>query len=72
MLFLTPMSPCTLRWGDEALELNAFDSVVVPAQLEGVLLEGDTKVLMSSLPDQEALRAELGYRAENVAGLVEA
>ena len=54
------------------LELNAFDSVVVPAQLEGVLLEGDTKVLMSSLPDQEALRAELGYRAENVAGLVEA
>ena len=39
MLFLTPMSPCTLRWGDEALELNAFDSVVVPAQLEGVLLD---------------------------------
>ena len=22
MLFLTPMSPCTLRWGDEALELR--------------------------------------------------
>ena len=57
---------------DEELELNAFDSVVVPAQLEGVELEGDTKVLMSSLPDQESLRAELGYRAENGAGLVEA
>lgn len=71
MLFLTPMAPCTLRWGEEALELNAFDSVVVPAQLEDVVLEGETKVLMSSLPDQEALRAELGYRAENVAGLVE-
>ena len=44
---------------------------MVPAQLEGVMLEGDSKVLMSSLPDQEALRAELGYRAENVAGLME-
>ncbi len=71
MLFLTPMSPCTLSWGEECLELNAFDSVLVPAALEGVCLEGDTKVLMSSLPDQSALAAELGYRAENVAGLTE-
>lgn len=71
MLFLTPMSPCTLRWGDESLELNAFDSVTVPAALEGVVLEGETKVLMSSLPNREALRAELGYRAENVAGLMD-
>lgn len=71
MLFLTPMSPCTLRWGDESLELNAFDSVAVPAALEGVVLEGETKVLMSSLPNREALRAELGYRAENVAGLMD-
>ena len=71
MLFLTPMSPCTLKWGDEEMELNPFDSVVIPAALEGVVLEGDTKVMMSSLPDREALRAELGYRAENVAGLME-
>ncbi len=71
MLFLTPMSPCTLHWGDESLELDAFDSALVPAALEGVVLEGDAKVLMSSLSDQEALRAELGYRAENVAGLME-
>jgi mannose-6-phosphate isomerase len=71
MLFLTPMSPCTLRWGDESLELAPFDSVVVPAALEGAVLEGNTKVLMSSLPNQEALRAELGYRASNVAGLVD-
>ena len=69
MLFLTPMSPCTLHWGDESLELAPFDSVVVPAALEGAYLEGNTKVLMSSLPNQEALRAELGYRASNVAGL---
>ncbi len=71
MLFLTPLSPCVLRWGDEALELNAFDSVLVPAALEGAVLEGETKVLMSSLPDREALRKELGYRAENVAGLMD-
>ena len=71
MLFLTPLTPCVLRWGDEEMTLNAFDSVLVPAALEDVALEGETKVLMSSLPDREALREELGYRAENVAGLVD-
>ena len=71
MLFLTPLTPCELRWGEEEMELNAFDSVLVPAQLEGVALVGETKVLMSSLPDREALIEELGYRAENVAGLVD-
>ena len=73
MLFLTPTAPCTLRWGDEALELDPFDSVLVPAGLEGVTIESeDCKVLMSSPSDREALRRELGYRAENVAGLTEA
>ena len=57
-------------WGEEAMSLEAFDSVLVPAGLEGVVLEGDTKVLMSCLPEREKLAAELGYRAENVAGLV--
>ena len=71
MLFLTPLTPCELRWGEESMTLNAFDSVLVPAVLEGVSLVGETKVLMSSLPDQEALRKELGYRAENVAGLMD-
>lgn len=71
MLFLTPMSPCTLSWLEGELELNAFDSVLVPAALEGAALHGETKVLMSSLPAREALRAELGYRAENVAGLMD-
>ncbi len=71
MLFLTPLTPCTLRWCDGEMTLNAFDSVLVPAALEGVVLEGETKVLMSSLPDREALRRELGYRAENVAGLMD-
>ena len=71
MLFLTPLSPCTLRWGEEEMELKAFDSVLVPAQLEGVALVGETKVLMSCLPDRPKLIEELGYRAENVAGLVD-
>ncbi len=71
MLFLTPLTPCTLHWGEEQMTLNAFDSVLVPAGLQDVALEGETKVLMSSLPDRETLRAELGYRAENVAGLVD-
>ena len=71
MLFLTPLSPCALRWGDEEMELKAFDSVLVPAQLEGVALVGETKVLMSCLPDRPKLIEELGYRAENVAGLVD-
>ena len=71
MLFLTPTGECELHWGDEQLTLNPFDSVLVPAALENVVLKGNTKVLMSSLPDREKLRAELGYRAENVAGLLD-
>lgn len=71
MLFLTPLTPCELRWGEQSMALNAFDSVLVPAGLEDVALVGETKVLMSSLPSREALRAELGYRAENVAGLID-
>ena len=73
MLFLTPLGPCTLRWGEESLELAPFDSVLIPAELEGAILESeDCKVLMSSPSNREALRRELGYRAENVAGLTEA
>jgi len=72
MLFLTPLGPCKICWEDEELELMPFDSVLVPAGLKGVtLVSEDCKLLMSSLSDREALRAELGYRAENVAGLME-
>ena len=71
MLLLTPLGECTLRWGEESMELTPFCTVVVPAALEDVVIDGQTKVLVSSLPDREALREELGYRAENVAGLVD-
>lgn len=72
MLFLTPMGGCTLRWAEGEMALAPFDSVLVPAALEGVVLEGNTKVLMSSLSDRQKLIDALDYRAENVAGLVEA
>ena len=71
MLLLTAVNPCEIHWGDEMLELNVFDTVLVPADMDGVWLEGDAKILMSSLPRQEKLREELGYRAENVAGLMD-
>ena len=74
MHFVTPLAPCRLIWEDEVLELNPFDTAVIPAALEGVSIEcdsGDGKALMSSTSDRAALRAELGYRAENVAGLCE-
>ena len=71
MLFLTPMSDCILRWDGGEMTLNPFDSVLVPAALQGVALVGETKVLMSSLPDRPRLIEELGYRAENVAGLLD-
>lgn len=71
MLLLTPLGECTLRWGEDSMDLTPFCTVIVPAALEGAVIEGNTKVLMSSLPDRDALRAELGYRAENVAGLMD-
>ena len=71
MLCLTPLSECTVHWDGGTLTLKPFDTVVIPAALDGVVLEGNTKVLMSSLSDREKLRGELGYRAENVAGLMD-
>ena len=71
MLMITPAGTCKLTWEDGELTLNPFDSVLVPAAMRGVCVEGMVKAFMSSLPDQEALRRELGYRAECVAGLTE-
>lgn len=72
MLLLTPLGCCTLKWADGELELMPFDSVVIPADMKDVFIESDDcKVFMSSPSNQEALRTELGYRAENVAGLTE-
>ena len=71
MLLLTAMGPCALRWNGGEMEIAPFASVIVPAALEGAVIEGETKVLMSCLPNREALIKELGYRAENVSGLLD-
>lgn len=71
LLALTPMGGCELRWGGESLFLDPFQTVVIPAGLEGVSLVGNTKALMAAPSDQPRLREALGYRAENVAGLMD-
>ena len=53
------------------MTLNPFDTVLVPAGIQDAVLVGNTKVMMSSLPQGEKLAEELGYRAENVAGLLD-
>lgn len=70
MRIITPMAPCKITWEAGEMEVAPFATVLVPAGLE-VQVEGRMNALMSSTSDQEALRAELGYRAERVAGLTE-
>ena len=71
MLILTPLGECEIRWGEESMAVNPFGTVIIPAALQDVSIAGNTKVLVSSLPNREKLREELNYRAENVAGLVD-
>jgi|GEM_PF-4442936 mannose-6-phosphate isomerase len=71
MLLLTAMGGCELVWGDERLFLDPFQTVVIPAALGDVAVVGDTKALMAAVSNRPALTKELGYRAENVAGLTE-
>ena len=71
MRFLTPLGPCKLHYGDgETMELSPLESVLVPAGLEGVSVEGKLPVLMSTTPDHDSLKQQLGYRADAVAGLL--
>ena len=72
MHIITPLSPCRIAWGEENMDVMPYDTVVIPAVLEDVSVEcaeGDGKAIMVSVSDQPSLREELGYRAENVAGL---
>ena len=69
MRMLTPMGPCKLTWPEGEIDVMPMTTVLIPAALEDVIIEGNLKVLMSATCDSEALKAELGYRAENVAGL---
>lgn len=70
MHMVTPMGPCKIVWPEGEIDVAPMTTVLIPAALEGVSIQGDLKALMSSPSDCVALRSELGYRAENVAGLV--
>ena len=69
MLFLTPLGACKLYWDGGEMDLVPLESILIPAALSGVAIEGRLPVLMSTTPDHEALKAQLGYRAAAVAGL---
>ena len=69
MLLLTALSPCRLQWPEGEIEIAPFATVLIPAALEGAALTGHGKLLMGSLPDQNALRLALADRAENVSGI---
>jgi len=71
MHMITPMGPCKITWPEGEIDVMPMTTVLIPAALEGAAIEGNVKALMSSPSDREYLRNELGYRAENVAGLVD-
>ena len=48
MQFLTTTVPCALRWGTRSHPLAAYQSVLVPARMENVRIEGRGRVLVSS------------------------
>lgn len=71
MAFVTPMGECKLGWDGGEMELMPFETALIPASLTSAWIEGRLPVLCSTLPNREKLRAELNYRAENVAGLMD-
>ena len=71
MRLLTAMCPAKISWAEGEFDLNPGESCVIPAALQGVTLSGLGPVMCSMLPDQQALREQLGYRAELIAGLEE-
>ena len=71
MAFVTPLGPCELEWDGGGMELAPFETALIPACQNTVRIKGRLPALCSTLPDRESLRAGLGYRAEDVAGLTE-
>ena len=69
MRLLTALCPVHVSWAEGEFELSMGETCVVPAAMPGVTVSGRGAVLCSMLPDQAALRDQLGYRAELIAGL---
>lgn len=71
MAFVTPLGPCELEWDGGGMELAPFETALIPACQNTARIKGRLPALCSTPPDRESLRAGLGYRAEDVAGLTE-
>ena len=69
MRLLTALCPVHVSWAEGEFDLDMGETCVVPAAMPGVTVSGRGAVLCSILPDQAALRDQLGYRAELIAGL---
>lgn len=69
MLMLTAAGDAKLEWADGEMELAPGDSCLIPAAMKGVTVSGRTTVMCATTPDHDAIRKELGYRAELVAGI---
>jgi mannose-6-phosphate isomerase len=68
---ITTLGPCKISWPGGEIAPAPFSTIVVPAALEDVFISGNLKALLSGPSDRAALRAELSYRAADVAGLAE-
>ena len=47
MQFMTPLKACTIHWGKNRKKLDAYQSVLIPAQMESVRITGCGRVLVS-------------------------
>ena len=47
MMFITPMAACTLRWGNDCLELAPYQSALIPAAMDSVEIAGSGRVLLA-------------------------
>ena len=69
MRMITALGEARLSWDGDGLDLKAGDSVLIPAGMDKVYLEGRTTAMCVQTPDGENLKEALGYRADQVAGL---
>ena len=48
MQFMTPTMKCTLHWGENSQELDAYQSVLIPAGMDAIEVSGSGRVLLAS------------------------
>ncbi len=65
---VTAISPLALRWAGGERDIAPGQTVLIPAQAEGVSLVGQGTAICSGTPDRAALEAQLGERAALVTG----